>query len=134
MYMKGVALPQNDSAAFHWYGKSAEQGFAPAQALMAIFYIDGRGVEKDLNAAARWLRKAAEQGEPVAQARYGLALALGEGVKRDPIEAWAWLSLSTDERSVQWRDKLTQAFTPKQRVRAEARLVELRKELEKSKS
>ena len=46
-----------------WIRKAAEQDHAMAQAILAIRYFDGQGVEKDTTAAEKWARKAARQGK-----------------------------------------------------------------------
>jgi len=72
MYTKGRGVPQSDTEALKWYGKSAEQGEADAQFHLGIIYNIGQGVPRNIALALRWYRKAAEQGHAVAQS--GLAI------------------------------------------------------------
>ena len=51
--------------------KMAEQGFAPAQYSVGVFYRDGESAEKDNAKAVKWFRKAAEQGHLAAQESLG---------------------------------------------------------------
>ena len=86
------------SEGFEWTQKAAEQGFAPAQYYLGIYYQHGTGIDKDEIEAFHWWRKAAEQG--YAEAQYHLALQFsrlfqeGDGVKRyqekyrDEMKKW----------------------------------------------
>jgi hypothetical protein len=70
MYSEGHTneVDQNDSEAFSWGIKAAEQGRASAQNFIAKLYFKGIGVEEDKGEAFAWCRKAAEQGDASAQA------------------------------------------------------------------
>ena len=68
--MFGVEL--NDTEAFKWFMKSAEQGNDSAQFELAESYYNGWGVEQDYSEAAKWYRKAAEQGLDFAQTKLGI--------------------------------------------------------------
>ena len=50
----------------------AEQGVAPAQAILGVMYDNGQGVPRDDATAVAWFRKAADQG--LAHAEYDLGL------------------------------------------------------------
>jgi TPR repeat protein len=55
-----------------WFRKAADQGFAPAQILLAAMYINGQGVpKKNYAEAVKWVRLAADQSNPQAQAALG---------------------------------------------------------------
>ena len=59
MYMKeGMWVVQSDEAAFNWWLKSANIGYAPAQLSIGASYIGGIGVNRDLTEAKKWLEKA----------------------------------------------------------------------------
>ena len=78
----------------------AEQGDADAQALLAVVYYNGRGVERDFGEALRWARLAAEQGNAGGQSVLGMAYRSGNGVARDPAEAARWLRLGAEQGDV----------------------------------
>ena len=67
--------------------KSADVGYAPAQALLARLL---RQVDS-VNEALEYFRKSAAQGYTEAQFELGAMYATGEGVKRNPVEARRWM-------------------------------------------
>jgi len=54
----GKPLPDY-SEARSWYEKSADQGFAPAEAALGAVYFNGFGVPRDYKMARYWWEKAA---------------------------------------------------------------------------
>jgi TPR repeat protein len=70
----------------------ADNGDVPAQRRLALAYLRGDGVEKDLDAAARWAEVAASGGDPEAQYLFGSLNRSGTGVARDPDAAFAWFT------------------------------------------
>src|SRR5260221_11198543 len=62
MFLFGQGVPKNYREPFFWYSKAANQGFAPAQKNLGLFYEIGLGLTKDILQASEWYRKAAEQG------------------------------------------------------------------------
>jgi hypothetical protein len=50
-----------------WFGLAADQRDPQAQLNLALFYLRGDGVEKDINLAEQWLRRAAGNGSRRAQ-------------------------------------------------------------------
>ncbi len=87
-----------------WYRKSAEQGYALAQAVLGEAYYYGEGVPQDYTEAAKWYRKAAEQGQAKAQHDLGLAYALGKGVPQDYVLAHMWYNLAASKMKGQMRE------------------------------
>ena len=67
IYVTGIGRPKDPAKAAEWAAKSAEQGNAGAQALLATMYQSGQGVAKDLAKAMEWRQKAAAQGNSYAQ-------------------------------------------------------------------
>ena len=53
--------PDPEKAAF-WYLKAANQGHANAQLHIAMMYMFGDGIKKDMNESIKWLRKSALNG------------------------------------------------------------------------
>ena len=70
----------------------ADSGDAVAQRELALDYLRGQGVPRDMAAAARWAQAAAEQGDPQAQYLAGSFYRDGVGVARDPARAFAWFA------------------------------------------
>jgi TPR repeat protein len=58
---------KDDAQALFWYQKAAAQGYADAQANLALMYIEGQGVPQDYGIATEYLSRAAEQGHVGAQ-------------------------------------------------------------------
>ena len=75
----------------------AEEGDADAQALLAVVYFNGRGVERNYAEALRWARLAAEQGNAGGRTVLGMAYHSGNGVARDPAEAARWLRPAAEQ-------------------------------------
>lgn len=62
----------NSKQAYEWLEKSATQGYAPAQAKLAFWYMKGIGVDKpDIEKAAQWAKKASSQGNMLGKALLG---------------------------------------------------------------
>ena len=74
----------------------AEQGDADAQAIMAVAYFNGRGVELDYEEALRWARLAAEQDDPRGQSILAAAYFQGRGVELDHGAAARWARLAAE--------------------------------------
>ena len=70
--------------------RDAEQGDAEAQYTLAICYLNGYGVEKDLEKHIYWLRLSAEQENVDAMWRMFLSYARGIGVEKDVENAKYW--------------------------------------------
>ena len=64
LYYKGnETLRRNYKFAFEWCLVAAEQGYVPAQSLVAEMYYWGKKIGKDLKKALFWAEKAAEQND-----------------------------------------------------------------------
>ena len=83
--------PGDRTDAFAWFCRSAENGHAPAQSIVAYGYEHGFSGEKDPAAALEWYRRAAENGQPDALARLALLCMEGTIMPRDPEKAEAYL-------------------------------------------
>ncbi len=51
-------MEENNSEAFKWYAKSADQGYAKAEYQVARAYLKGKGVAADEKKAKSYLKKA----------------------------------------------------------------------------
>ena len=74
--------------------KSAQEGNARAQVLLAANYRIGTTVPRDNAEALKWCRLAAEQEHPDAQTQLGWMYKLGTGVPEDLSEANRWFRLA----------------------------------------
>ena len=94
-YNLGVLLSEGDKKqqkkAFAWTLKSAKQGFAKGQSLLAHFYINGIGVGQNPDKAYDWYKKAAMQGEAKAERFMGLDALHGVVGEKDVEAATEWL-------------------------------------------
>jgi hypothetical protein len=64
LYSTGAGgLEKSDDEAFKWYKKAADQGYAPAQYNLGVFYDEGRGVPQNHASAYFWLHLAAASGK-----------------------------------------------------------------------
>ena len=77
----------------------AEQGDANAQALLAVVYYNGRGVELDYEEAVRWAWLAAEQDNARGQSLLAAAYYSGNGIAQDHEEAARWAQLAAEQGS-----------------------------------
>ncbi|MEO5333123.1 MAG: sel1 repeat family protein [Magnetococcus sp. YQC-5] len=102
MYLEGLELPRDYTAAMEWFLLAAQQGHAQAQHDIGVLYLEGLGVEPDPAMAAKWFLAAANQNDPKAQNNLGILCATGEGVPQDIIQARMWFLLA-------WRGGLTDA-------------------------
>lgn len=80
----------DDTAAFGWFLKAAEQGYADAQYKVGAAYHFGIGTTADPAKAIDWYRRAAQQG--VREAQYNLAYmlenAVGEAQATEEAVLW----------------------------------------------
>jgi localization factor PodJL len=70
----------------------ADSGDAVSQRDLALAYLRGQGVARDMAAASRWAQAAAEQGDAQAQYLAGSFYRDGAGVSRDAGRAFAWFA------------------------------------------
>lgn len=75
-----------------WYREAAELGHALSQYSLGLFYLEGKGVEKNTILAFEWMKKAAEQGVVKAEAMLGAMYAKGVGVAKNKSQALSWLT------------------------------------------
>jgi hypothetical protein len=95
LYSEGhPGIPKNDKEALRWFRLAAEQGDALSQDNLGLFYLTGRGCQKDFKKAARWYRLSADQGEDDAQVATGVMFGNGYGVPQDDVQAYMWFTLA----------------------------------------
>jgi len=86
-------IRQDDTEAFRWFSKAAEDGSLDAQKKLGFWYWTGRGVAKDPGKAYFWTVLARARGD---EANKELATVLASGMKRNKAaeieqQAEAWL-------------------------------------------
>ena len=84
----GFVLQNDDgfrdlSKAYHYFMTAAQGGYAEAQFNLAITYMRGLGVQKNMEQAVYWLKKSAKQDYPDALYDLGRLYLIGEGVGKD---------------------------------------------------
>lgn len=101
-YLRGETVPKNLATAQKWLTRAAEQGYAPAQSLLALMRFTGKGAgqnaEPDEAEAAFWWSLAAEagnKGAKLATERLQPLLKPREHVRAQRLRA-RWGSLITD--------------------------------------
>jgi len=82
--------PQHHRLAAQWAQKAADQNHPGGQASLALFYVFGQGVPKDMKRAADLFLVAAEQGDEGAMYNIGQMLDRGDGVPQDYAKANHW--------------------------------------------
>ncbi|MCH9715744.1 MAG: SEL1-like repeat protein, partial [Gammaproteobacteria bacterium] len=84
MYLYGYGVLKNNQRAIQSLSKSADQGFLPAQKLMARYELIH---EKNPSNALKWFKKAAEKGDLKAQLYCAAAYHFGVGVSKNKDKA-----------------------------------------------
>lgn len=109
-YGRGVA--PDIAAALAWYAKSAEQGYCPAQRVLAQKYFFGDDVSKNYVQAFRWYESLAQHGHPFAMSVVGLMHRKGWGVTQSTTQAEYWEDQAEEARRRLSRDGEIDWFTP----------------------
>jgi TPR repeat protein len=71
--------------------EAASKDDAEAQCELAMAYLEGNEVGKDMGQALHWFNRAAEQGNTQAQVELGKIYMMGVGVQQDLVEAFRWI-------------------------------------------
>ncbi|MGB0748510.1 MAG: tetratricopeptide repeat protein [Magnetospiraceae bacterium] len=69
---------------------SAEQGNLRSQFRLGIYYMDGKGTDRDMAKAAHWIEIAANRGHLGSQFNLVLMYERGDGVEKDIGKAYHW--------------------------------------------
>ena len=103
LYNRGVRLYRGDATvqdfatAAKLFREAADLGHSGAQHNLAVFYLNGFGVDKNVEQAAVLLRKAAEQGLAEAQFKLASLYATGVGLTQDLHQAAAWVRKAAEQ-------------------------------------
>lgn len=90
IYNQGVFVNKDEHSAYHWYKKSAMQGYFRAKYYLGNMYYSGHGVNKDYIEAARNYEEAADYGYIAAQYILGNMCYVGQGIAKNDKEAVRW--------------------------------------------
>jgi len=88
------SVPKNAAASREWMLKSAEQGYAPAQAMLGEMELGAAG---DRGKAEVWLRRAAELGNTEGQFMLGVNYENGKFGSPDYREAFRWFRKAAEK-------------------------------------
>ncbi|MDG1137909.1 MAG: tetratricopeptide repeat protein [Opitutales bacterium] len=88
--------PRNIPKALRNLEKSADLGFATAQATLGMIYFAGIGVKKDSNIALKWSSMAAQKKIPLGMFYLGLAYSIGDGVEINDDFAIRWIRAAAE--------------------------------------
>lgn len=103
-YCRGIRAAeqdQNQTAAFQHYLRSAQMGYAVAQAVVGAAYRTGWTVPVNLGQSVYWYEKAAAQGSAPAELDLGLMYANGMGVAKDIGKARQLIEAAAQQGSPQ---------------------------------
>ncbi|MBR2273538.1 MAG: sel1 repeat family protein [Alphaproteobacteria bacterium] len=94
-YAKGFVVPQDNKKAFQLIKIAADDQYDEAQAVLADFYIHGRGTAKNYNRAVQYLRMAADQGNSGAIMQLADILAEGKIYTKDIKQAHIFYNVAS---------------------------------------
>ena len=106
IYDAGRLLPKDAEKSVHWYQKSAEQGYAPAEYFVCLMQANREELESE-----RCMRRAAEKGVPEAQFWIGVGYDqnLWFGIT-DKQEAFKWFKQAAEHGYVDAEVELGQRY------------------------
>ncbi|VAW69588.1 hypothetical protein MNBD_GAMMA09-2540 [hydrothermal vent metagenome] len=127
-YRLGEHVQKDGNKANEWLFKSANNGYAEAEYMLASSYNTPRyNFSLDYEQSVMWLKRAAKQGHLDAQYELGEQYHVGLGVERDLILSYIWLNLaSRSNRFLATRSRLMvkDEMTDQQIKTADAQLPE----------
>lgn len=87
-------LTSNPTRAFELTRQAAELGYHPAEALLGIMYVVGKGTEQDNAEGAKWLARAADAGDTLAATNAWMIYNGSPGVPKNAALAERYLQIS----------------------------------------
>lgn len=90
--------PRNFAKGIRELSKSAELGFATAQATLGMIYFSGIGVKKNPESAIKWCSRAARDKLPLGMFYLGMAYSIGDGVAQNDDYALRWIRAAADRQ------------------------------------
>ncbi|EXX66658.1 Skt5p [Rhizophagus irregularis DAOM 197198w] len=98
-YYNGEGTENNLENAFHWYQKSAENGYTNAMNNLAICYECGKGTEKNLEKTFYWYQKAAENGSEAVIFNLAKCYENGKGTEKNLEKTFYWYQKAAENGS-----------------------------------
>lgn len=89
--------PVNYEEAFHWFEKSADQGFSGSQYFLAAMYQKGQHVAQNYEKAFEYYKLAANQGDVYALYELGLMYDVGQFVEQNDEKAFEYYKMAADQ-------------------------------------
>jgi len=89
-FQKGIIVQRNDSIAFYWFLKSANQGWPNGQLHVGSFYMENTFLKPDFNKAFEWIKKCAFQGDVECMWSLSSGYEYGTGIKEDIDSMLYW--------------------------------------------
>ena len=133
MYERGDGISEDYVAAFNWYKKAAELGFAMAQYNVGLMYDLGRGIPEDKFMAVHWYQKSANQGDFFAQRNLAIKFYNGEGIAANKVHAYAWINLAAERSNnsdiIDTKEIIASSMVPTEITAAENLSIELLKSI-----
>jgi tetratricopeptide (TPR) repeat protein len=126
---------QDYDAAFEWFTKASEQGFARSQVQLASMYEKGVAVSEDKAKALYWYKKAAQQNDVSSQLLVGLWYYKGIGVQKDLVKAYMWTLIaesSGSSKAAKNKDYLKGQLSFKQQLEAQKLFFKFRRKYPKT--
>jgi uncharacterized protein len=105
IYDAGRLLPKDAEKSIHWYQKSAEHGYAPAEYFLCLMHANREELE---NEGCMW--RAAENGVPDAQFWIGVAYDQNRFGITDKQEAFKWFKRAAERGHVDAEAALGQCY------------------------
>ncbi len=90
-------MEKNLMEACRYYDLAAEQGYAPAQYELGIYYEKGIGIERNESEAFNFYSLAAKQNHAPAQFKQGLCYRKGIGVEKNFKASWRCILLAAEQ-------------------------------------
>jgi TPR repeat protein len=90
--------PRNFTKGIRHLTRSAEMGFATAQATLGMIYFTGIGVKKDSDKAIKWCALAAGDKLPLGMFYLGMAYSMGDGIPRNNDYGLRWIRAAADRQ------------------------------------
>lgn len=109
MLAKLYEVENMPSRALKWYARSADNGFGAAARRLAIIYMGGHGVPKDMDVSIRWMKRGSELDD--AECQYGLAVIYMNDQYKDDRQAIYWLQKSAENGYDEAQYKLGMCYT-----------------------
>jgi uncharacterized protein len=105
IYDAGRLLPKDAEKSVHWYQKSAEQGYAPAEYFLCLMQANREELESE-----RCMRRAAEKGVPEAQFWIGVGYDQNQFGITDKQEAFKWFKQAAERGHVDAEAAMGQCY------------------------